>query len=94
MKANQLLRELKDDLRYAKITLEYLGFDLNRWENLTTPKFLTMSEEHYLRRIRGAKWLRPARREDLSDDISELFKLVTRAPKHKQTGLDQYASHS
>jgi hypothetical protein len=94
MKANELLRELKDELRDARFSLKFLGFDAIRWVDLTAPKFLALGEEHYLRLVKGSKWLRSLRREDLCDRISELFKLVDRTPKQKQTGLDQWASQS
>jgi hypothetical protein len=89
MKANQLLRELKGELRDAQFSLRFLGFDVIRWNDLTAPEILAYGEEHYIRLVKRSKWLLSLRREDLCDRISELFGLVDRAPKQKQTILEQ-----
>jgi hypothetical protein len=86
-KATTILELLKTDLRKHQFSLPFLGHD-GLWKDLTPWKFLELSEEHYRTQIAGAKWVRPQPREDLLEQVKELYQLVGQAPKDKDGSLD------
>jgi len=91
VKAIALLEELKDELKHLGFSLSFLGFE-GWWNDLNPPKFLALGEDHYRRLIRGSRWVRSQRKEDLIEEITQLFALAKQTPKEEQTGLDRWSS--
>jgi hypothetical protein len=81
------LEEIKTELRHRGFSLKFLGFD-GRWKDLTPWKFLAFSEDNYRRLISGAKWMRPRSREELLEQLSELYKIVNQAPELEERSLE------
>lgn len=87
IKAVTLLERLKAELQHHGFSLNFLGHDC-RWKDLTPWKFLAFPEDHYQRLIRGSKRVRPRPREDLLEQISELYDLVKQSPKLEDRSLE------
>ena len=51
-------------------------------------KFLVLSEANYIRLITGAKWVRPRPREELLEQLNQLYNLVKPAPRIDQRNLE------
>jgi hypothetical protein len=86
-KAATLFANLKAGLQRHGFSLNFLGHD-GLWKNLTPWKFLALPEDHYQRLVKGSKLVRPRPREDLLEQISELYNLVKQSPKLDDRGLD------
>jgi hypothetical protein len=82
-----MLEAIKTELRYRGFSLRYLGHD-GRWKDLTPWKFHALREEDYRRLITGAKWLRPRSREELVEQLSELYNIVKQTPKVEERSLE------
>jgi hypothetical protein len=80
--------EIKGQLRRCGFSLRFLGMN-GRWEDLTAPRFLALPEDHYRRLIMGSKWVTSAKRRDLVDKISELYRLTCKI-KLDDTGLESW----
>ena len=89
IRAVELFEVLKADLRHRGFSLNFLGHD-GRWKDLTTWKFLALPEDHYQRLVRGSKLVRPRPREDLLEQISELYDLVKQSPKLEEGSIDSW----
>lgn len=90
LKVITMLEAMKTDLQHHGFSLKFLGFD-GRWKDLTPWKFLGLSEDHYRRQIAGAKWVRPQPREDLLEQLDQLYNLVKQVPKIEQRSLEFWA---
>jgi hypothetical protein len=82
-----LLEALKVELRQHGSTRKFLGHD-GRWKDLVPWKFLAFPEDHYQRLIRGSKLVRPRPRDDLLEQIRELYGLVKQSPKLEDRTLE------
>jgi hypothetical protein len=85
-----MLEAIKTELRYRGFSLRFLGHD-GRWKDLTAWKFLGLSEDYYRKQIAGAKWVRPQPREDLLEQVNQLYNLVKQAPKIEHRTLEFWA---
>ena len=92
-KATIILEQLKSDLRKHQFSLRFLGHD-GQWKDLTPWKFFALSENHYRRQIAGAKWVRPLPREDLLERLSQLYQIVSRAPKVEDRSLEFWSKET
>ena len=86
-KATMMLEALKADLRQHGFALNFLGHD-GLLKDLVPWKFIALSEDHYVRLIGGAKWVRPRPREDMLEQISKLYDLVKQSPKLEDRSLE------
>jgi hypothetical protein len=84
-----MLQSIKANLRKHTFSLEFLEHS-GRWDDLTPWKFLEKPEDHYRRLIAGAKWVRPQPREEMLDQITELYSFVRTSKQGKATGLDYW----
>jgi hypothetical protein len=92
-KSTIMLEQLKPELQRLGFSLSFLGHDC-RWKDLTAWKFLTFPENHYQVLIKGSKRVRPRKREDLLEEISELYDLVRQAPKLEERGLEFWSKET
>jgi hypothetical protein len=88
-----MLEALKVNLRHHGFALKFLGHD-GRWKDLVPWKFIALSEDHYVRLIGGAKWVRPRSREELLEQISELYRLVNQTPKLEDRSLEFWSKEA
>jgi hypothetical protein len=88
VKAVDMLESIKKMLR-ARFSLRFLGHD-GKWRDLTPPKFLALSEDHYHRLIKGSRGVTSRYKEELLDKIRELYELVDRSDKAEKQGLEQW----
>lgn len=85
-----LLEEIKALLR-PRFSLRFLGLD-GRWKDLNPPRFLTLSEDHYERLIRGSRGVSSRYKRDLLDKTTELYKLSMKPSK--ESGLEKWLENS
>lgn len=89
IKAAALFETLKEEIQHRGFSLNFLGHK-GRWKDLTPWKFLALPEEHYRRLITGSKLVRPRPREDLLEQITELYDLVRQSPKLEDGSIDSW----
>ncbi|MGA3296775.1 MAG: hypothetical protein ABSD41_04920 [Candidatus Bathyarchaeia archaeon] len=92
-KAVTLFEGLKAELLHRGFSLSFLGHD-GRWKDLTAWKFLAFPEDHYQKLIRGAKLVRPRQREDLLEQISELYDLAKQSPRLEDRSLEFWSKET
>ena len=93
IKAVTLFADLKTELQNRGFSLSFLGHDC-RWKELAPWKFLALPEDHYHRLVRGSKLVRPRPREDLLEQISELYSLVRQAPRLEDRSLEFWSKET
>ena len=54
---------------------------------MTPWKFLALPEDNYRRLITDARWLRPRSREELLEQLSELYNMMKQAPRIEERSL-------
>ncbi|HKM50398.1 MAG TPA: hypothetical protein VJZ75_04385 [Candidatus Bathyarchaeia archaeon] len=89
-KTTIMLERLKPELQHLGFSLIFLGHNC-RWKDLTTWKFLAFPENHYQVLIKGSKRVRPRKREDLLEEIRELYDLVRQTPKLEERSLEYWS---
>jgi hypothetical protein len=87
------LNAIKEELRHRSFSLKFLGHS-GRWDELTPRKFLALSEDHYIRLIGGAKWVRRQPRGDILKQISELYRIARHAPELRDQGLERWSKET
>ncbi len=89
LRTAEVFEKLKHEFRDLGFSLKFLSLK-GRWEDLTSAEFLALPSTHYERLITSSKWVRPRRKQDLIDQISEIYQLVRRAPKLTEIGLEHW----
>jgi hypothetical protein len=93
IEAATLFEVVKVQLRHRGFSLIFLGHD-GRWKDLTAWRFLALPEDHYHRLVRGSKLVRPRPREDLLEQISELYRLVKQSPRLEDRSLEFWSTET
>jgi hypothetical protein len=89
LKAISMLEGIKTELRRRGFSLRFLGHN-GRWENLTPPVFVAFPEVYYERLIEGSRLVRLRPREEMLEQISELYRLVKQTTQLEDRDLEYW----